>query len=100
MSEEEMEKVDKLEKEVEKIAESKQKAEEVVVKDSLTLVQDRLLEQEKLNDKLEAEFARSEQLRAKKLLGGKAEAGEQPKNQENLDDEEAKRILSAFTTEE
>jgi len=94
MSEEE------LKEKVEEIAESKQKAEVIETPDdNLTKVQDQLLKMEQANDKLEAEFMRSEQLRAKKMLGGKAQAGEPEQSPQQLADAEATEILKAFQSE-
>ena len=51
------------------------------------------------NDKMEAEFMRQQELRAKIAYGGKADAGEPNKSQEDLDNEEAAKILKPFQPE-
>ena len=56
-----------LKKEIKELVEEIPKAKEVKVEDSLSLVQDKLLETKKLNDDLEAEQMRSEELRDKQM---------------------------------
>ena len=48
------------------------------------------------NDKLEAEYIRNQELKAKIAYGGKALAGQQEETQEDKDDKEATDMLSAF----
>lgn len=85
-----------LNKEVEKIAESKQSTNEVKSTDPLFLVQEELARIKSANDALEAEHLRSEELRARALIAGKAKAGEPEKSPQMLADEEAEKILKAF----
>lgn len=48
-------------------------------------------------EKLEALYQREQEIKAKMALGGKADAGQPGKTQEELDEEEAARRLAAFT---
>ena len=48
------------------------------------------------NDKLEAELLRQEELKAKASSGGRAIAGQAEKTPEQLNEEEASKILSMF----
>ena len=48
------------------------------------------------NDKLEAEYLRSQELKAKLALGGRAQAGQVEENQEDKDEKEAAELLSTY----
>jgi len=48
------------------------------------------------NDKLEAEYQRQIELKAKIAIGGKAEAGKEEQTDEQKAQEEANRILSMY----
>ena len=51
------------------------------------------------NDKLEAEYLRQQELKAKITYGGRAAAGQPVKSPEDLAKEEAAEILKAFQTD-
>lgn len=48
------------------------------------------------NDKLEAEYNRREELKAKMALGGRAQAGQVEKSEQEKADEEAAELLKRF----
>jgi len=48
------------------------------------------------NDKLEAEIMRGDELKSRRALGGRSEAGQPEKTQEDKDKEEAERILGMY----
>lgn len=72
-----------------------EKVTEADVKDTLRAADEyeKLKEQ---NDKLEAEYKRQMELKAKIALGGKADAGTPEESQEDKDKKEAAKLLSAF----
>jgi hypothetical protein len=85
----------KLADEISKQAEGKQNNNDVTdsVKDnSLEEVRNKLSELKKVNDALEIEQYRSEQLRAKQMAGGRANFIPEKSSQE-LAEEEAKRLI-------
>ena len=50
------------------------------------------------NDRMEAEYLRGQELKAKMAVGGKAEAGEQVKErtQDDIDQEDADKLMANF----
>lgn len=83
--------------EVKKIESSKPEAIKDIPNDTLSEVKEKLAEQKRVNDELEAEYNRAEELRARKLLGGRAEAGQgQEETQEDKDQAEAERLVGIF----
>lgn len=50
-------------------------------------------------EKLEALHQREQDIKAKMAIGGKSEAGQAEKSQQEKDDEEAKKLISAFDEE-
>ena len=48
------------------------------------------------NDKFEAEIQRTEELKAKMALGGRAQAGQAEESQEDKDEKEATELLSTY----
>ncbi len=87
---------DELKEEVEKIADSKQKVEERTV---LTDQEDYLQKLRDNNEAIRKEEVIIEERRAKAKLGGKADAGQPEKPQQDIDNEEATKILDMFKEE-
>ena len=81
-----------LEKKVEELDEGKQKVEEE--KPSEFEKQLKALRED--NERMQAELLKQEELKAKILLGGRAEAGQPQKSQLDLDQEEAAMRLKEF----
>ena len=81
-----------LEKKVEELDEGKQKVEEE--KPSEFEKQLKALRED--NERMQAELLKQEELKAKILLGGRAEAGQPEKSQLDLDQEEAAERLKEF----
>ena len=86
MSEEE------LKDKVKELADAKQKVEPVKTEE--TVAESLRLKQE--NDAYEVELVRKEELRARSMLDGRAEAGQPEKSEEDKANEEAANILKEF----
>ncbi len=86
MSEEE------LKDKVKELADAKQKVEPVKTEE--TVAESLRLKQE--NDAYEVELVRKEELRARSMLDGRAEAGQPEKSDEDKANEEAANILKEF----
>ena len=84
-----------LQKKVEEIAESKEKVEEVK-SDEADEVQKRIDILKAKNDAYDAERLRAEENRARELVGGKAEAGQPERTEEDVANEKAKETLSVY----
>jgi len=85
-----------LKKEVEKIDEGRPKTEEPKKDDIFSKTTEAYEKQKELNDRLEAEWKRSEDLRARSMLGGKSDGAEEEKTEQQKADEKAKELLSKF----
>jgi len=94
MAEEKLKKEEKqLKKEVETLAEAKQKT---ATDKDLETIEERYLKLKEANDKVASELMRQEELKAKVSIAGNTDAGEPDKTPEEQTEEEAKNILSMY----
>ena len=87
---------EELKDKVEELNKGMQKTEEIQEDTPLSQVTKKFEELKAANDRYEAEQARAEEIRARQIVGGRANAGTQEKTPEELAKEEAAEKLKLF----